>query len=273
MVTAEQGPNDTYTHGHHDSVLRSHRSRTVENSAAYLVPYLEPGIRLLDVGCGPGTITADFGARIAPGEVVAIEREQAVIDEATSVATEQGLTNVTVELGDVYDLAYDDDSFDVVHAHQVLQHLSDPVAALAEMRRVAKPDGVVAARDADYAGMTWYPADERLDRWMEVYQAVARSNDAEPNAARWLLAWANQVGFSAVTISASIWCYTDDATRQWWGSLWATRMTSSAVAEQAVAKGIATADELDAIADGFRDWTGHPDGYFTVPHAELLATP
>ena len=273
MSTATPGPNDTYTHGHHDSVLRSHRNRTVDNSAAYLVPHLQPGVRLLDVGCGPGTITVDFAARVAPGEVVAIEREQAVVDEASALAAERGLDNITIELGDVYGLAYDDDSFDVVHAHQVLQHLSDPVAALSEMRRVTKPGGIVAARDADYAGMTWYPADERLDRWMAIYQAVARSNDAEPDAARYLLAWANQVGFSSVTVTGSLWCYADAATRDWWGSLWATRVTASSLAEQAVAKGIATADELDSIAAAFTEWSADPDGYFTVPHGELLATP
>ncbi len=273
MTTAQNSPDDTYTHGHHDSVLRSHRNRTVDNSAAYLLPHLAAGARLLDVGCGPGTITVDFAARLAPGDVVAIEREQAVVDEASNLAIERGLTNVTVEPGDVYGLAYDDASFDITHAHQVLQHLSDPVAALREMRRVTKPGGVVAARDADYAGMTWHPADERLDRWMAIYQAVARSNDAEPNAGRFLLAWANQVGFSSVRVTGSLWCYADDATRDWWGSLWATRVTASSLAEQAVAKGIATAEELESIADGFRDWSQNPDGYFTVPHGELLATP
>ena len=266
-------PGDTYTHGHHEAVLQSHRARTAQNSAQYLLDRLAPGQRLLDVGCGPGTITADLAAIVAPGEVVAIEREQSVVDEAAAVATERGLANLRVELGDVYELAYDDASFDIVHAHQVLQHLSDPVAALREMRRVTRPGGVVAARDADYAGMVWYPADPRLDLWMEIYSAVARSNRAEPDAGRHLLAWANRIGFSSAAVTASVWCYTDEDTRQWWGSTWAARMTRSAVAEQALAEGIATADELEAVADGFRAWADHPDGFFSILHAELIATP
>ncbi len=264
---------DTYTHGHHASVLASHRARTAENSAGYLLPSLRPGQRLLDVGCGPGTITADLAAHLAPGEVVAIEREQTVVDEAAAVARERGLGNMTVEIGDVYHLAYDDGAFDVTHAHQVLQHLSDPVAALIEMRRVTRPGGIVAARDADYGGMTWYPGDPRLDRWIEIYSAVARSNDAEPDAARHLVAWANRAGFSSFTVSASAWCFADDATRSWWGTTWAERMTASAVARQAEATGIATAADLAAVADGFRDWASHPDAYFLVPHGELLAAP
>ena len=149
---------ETYTHGHAESVLRSHRWRTVENSAAYLLPHLRPGVDLLDVGCGPGTITIDLAQRVAPGRVVGIDAAADAIDAARAAAREAGRRNLELATGDVYALDHADDSFDVVHAHQVLQHLADPVAALREMRRVCRPDGVVAARDSIYRAMTWYPA-------------------------------------------------------------------------------------------------------------------
>ena len=72
----------TYTHGHHESVLRSHKWRTVDNSAAYLAPHLTTGISVLDLGCGPGTITADIGRRVAPGRVLGIDSSANVIEEA-----------------------------------------------------------------------------------------------------------------------------------------------------------------------------------------------
>ena len=53
-----------YTHGHHESVLKSHTWRTIGNSAAYLEPQLAAGLSLLDVGCGPGTITVEFADRL-----------------------------------------------------------------------------------------------------------------------------------------------------------------------------------------------------------------
>ena len=143
---------DRYTHGHHDSVLRSHRWRTVENSAAYAIPVLVPGARVLDVGCGPGTITADIAERVAPGEVVAVDLAGDVLAEAAEHARARGAGNVRFEQHDVYRLPYDDGAFDVVHAHQTLQHLRDPVRALREMRRVCRPDGAVAARDGGAPG-------------------------------------------------------------------------------------------------------------------------
>lgn len=266
-------PDDQYTHGHHDAVLRSHRFRTAENSAAYLLPHLRPGLRVLDVGCGPGTITADLARLVAPGDLVAIDREAAVLTEAAATCEARGITNVTIEVGDVYALDYPDDSFDVVHAHQVLQHLSDPIAALIEMRRVCQPEGVVAVRDADYAAMTWYPPHPDLDRWMDLYHDVAHANDAEPDAGRMLLAWANRAGFSQVESSAAIWCFADDELRAWWGDLWAERMLNSAVADQAKAEALATQDDLDQIADAFRSWSTSADGWFSVPHGEIIGRP
>jgi 2-polyprenyl-3-methyl-5-hydroxy-6-metoxy-1,4-benzoquinol methylase len=140
----------TYTHGHDESVLRSHKWRTVENSAAYLAPYLVPGSTVLDVGCGPGTITADIAQRVAPGRVLGIDAEADVI--ADSRRNAPALDNLEFAVGDVYAL---DGQFDVVHAHQVLQHLPDPTGALRAMKSACKPGGIVAARDSDYGGFRW----------------------------------------------------------------------------------------------------------------------
>src|ERR1700749_3987577 len=189
---------DTYLHGHHDSVLRSHRWRTAENSAGYLLPRLAPDARVLDVGCGPGTITVDLAALVPGGYVTGIDAAEDVLAQARQEAERRGQRNVAFDTGDVYRLDFADASFDVVHAHQVLQHLTDPVAALREMRRVCAPGGVVAVRDSDYATFTWWPEDPRLTRWLELYHQVARSNDAEPDAGRRLLAWAHEAGFSDV---------------------------------------------------------------------------
>ncbi len=69
-----------YTHGHHESVLRSHSWRTAENSAGYLLAHLQPGQSLLDIGCGPGTITVDLARRLSPGRVVGVDAAAGIVE-------------------------------------------------------------------------------------------------------------------------------------------------------------------------------------------------
>jgi 2-polyprenyl-3-methyl-5-hydroxy-6-metoxy-1,4-benzoquinol methylase len=265
----QDGRVDTYTHGHADPVLQSHRWRTVENSAGYLVPRLRPGLDVLDVGCGPGTITVDLAARVAPGRVVGLDVSAAPLDEARALARRSGVP-VEFGVGDAYALAFPDDAFDVVHAHQVLQHLTDPVAALREMARVCRPGGVVAVRDVDYAATTWYPADPGLDSWLALYGQVARRNDAEPDAGRRLLAWAHAAGLRDTVATTSSWCFATPAERAWWGRSWAGRATASAFAEQAVAYGLASPADLAEIAAAWLRWADSDDGWLGMMHGELL---
>lgn len=262
---------DTYTHGHHESVLRSHTWRTAENSAAYLLPHLRPGLDLLDIGCGPGTITLDLAGRVAPGAVTGIDASADVVAQAEQLRAEQGIDGVTFAVGDAYDLDLPDASVDVVHAHQVLQHLTDPVGALREWRRVLRPGGVLAARDSDYGAFFWAPADPLLDRWLELYHQITARNEAEADAGRFLFTWARAAGFDDVAVTSSTWTYADPDSRAWWGGLWADRVGLSAFAEQAVGYGLAEEAELEAIAAAFRRWAEAPDGVFVVPHVEILA--
>jgi ubiquinone/menaquinone biosynthesis C-methylase UbiE len=262
---------DTYTHGHHASVLRSHTWRTAENSAAHLLPHLRPGLRLLDLGCGPGTITLDLAERVAPGEVLGIDASAEVIATAEAARAERGIPNATFAVGDVYALEAGDATFDVVHAHQVLQHLTDPVAALREARRVLAPGGVLAVRDSDYAAFAWAPTDPLLDRWLGLYHEVTEHNRAEADAGRHLLRWVRAAGFTDATFSSSTWTYADPETRAWWGDLWAERVERSAFAEQALGYGLADAAELGAIAGAWRRWAAADDATFIIVHGEVVA--
>jgi len=267
----EVAPRDEYTHGHHESVLRSHTWRTVANSAAYLIPHLEAGLKLLDVGCGPGTITVDLARRLAPGRVVGLDASEEIVRHATGLAFDEGVHNVVFQAGDVYALDFPDASFDIVHAHQVLQHVANPVAAMREIRRVLKPGGVFAARDVDYGGVMVYPTRPGLTNWMTVYREVHYWNGGDPDAGRALKAWARLAGFREVTSSASIWCFASDAEREWWGESWAVRVTESSFAAHAIEAGVADLADLQAMAAAWRQWVKDPDGWFGMPHGEILA--
>ncbi|GAB2590788.1 methyltransferase domain-containing protein [Streptomyces capparidis] len=259
-----------YPHGFHASVLRGHSRRTAANSAAYLLPSLEPGMDLLDVGCGPGTITADLAQLVRPGRVTAVDASAEVLERARRTAAARGVDNVEFVEADVHALGFPDGAFDVVHAHQVLQHLADPVAALREMRRVCRPGGVVAARDADYLAMAWFPEPPAMAEWLALYRKVARAGGGEPDAGRRLLSWARRAGFADVTATAATWCFATPEDRAWWSGSWAERVTSSTLARLAVEGGHATRDDLLRLAAGWREWGEAEDGWFAVPHGEVL---
>lgn len=263
---------DDYAHGHHASVLRSHTWRTAENSAAYLLPQLATGQRVLDVGSGPGTITADLARIVAPGRTVGLDASADVIEKATADFVSPERPNLEFETGDAYALQYADASFDVVHAHQVLQHVGDPVAMLREMRRVTTPGGTVAVRDVDYEGVIWSPRSPELDEWLALYLRVHRGVSGEPAAGRFLKRWAREAGFESIECSASLWLFETDEDRAWWGGMWAERALESAFADNALRLGLADRAALERISVGWQRWAEDPDGWLLMPHAEILAT-
>lgn len=269
--------NEVYSHGHHESVVSAHAVRTAADSAPHLLPHLAAGQRLLDVGCGPGSITLDLARLVASpdgsGRAIGVDRSEDVLATARARAAEEGVRNADFETGNIYDLQYDDGSFDIAHAHQVLHHLADPVAAVRELRRVTAPGGLVALREADYAAMSWYPDNPALDRWREVYDSISRSNGAEPNAGRRLLSWALDAGFdpAELQVSASTWIHGTDATRRTFGLGWADRALHSSYAGQALERGFADQEALEGIAAGWRHWAADPSGVFVMPSVELIA--
>lgn len=262
---------DVYTHGHHRSVTNSHGLRRVEDSAAYVLAHLVDGMSILDVGCGPGSITVDLAERFPGSHVVGIDASAEVIAQATALAHERGVTNVSFRVEDAYALSFADATFDVVHAHQVLQHLTRPVDALRDMRRVMSADGIVAVRDVDYESISWFPQLPELDQWLELYLRIARHNGGEPAAARRLRSWVNEAGFTDPQITGSVWTYASPDEVERWGTTWEARTTQSSFGAQALQYGLATADDLQRIAEGWRRFAHAPDGWFQMSHGEVIA--
>lgn len=263
---------DTYTHGHHQSVVAQHAARTAENSAAYLLPYLQQHHALLDVGCGPGTITVGLADRVC--SVEAVDNVAAILEQAR--ARVDGRDNVRFSEASAYELPFQDDTFDVVHCHQVLQHLSDPISALREMHRVCKPGGLVAARESIYSTMRGEgPGMAELDRWRSIYMAVCQQNNAEPDAGRFVQRWMINAGFDAdnVNFSTSVvtYCSADEQTRAAWGQAWAERSLHSAFADQALAYHIVQSrDELEEVATGWRQWADDPTSVYFYVNGQVL---
>lgn len=266
-----QRPNMSYISAHNAASLSHYSTRTAQNSAAYLLPHIQPCSRILDVGCGPGSITLGFAALVPEGSVVGLDTSEELMKDNETNAREKGLKNVSFVVGDIYHLPFDDASFDITHTHQVLVHLTDPVRALRELRRVTRPGGIVAVRESIMETMITYPSAPALDAWKSALQRMHASRGQHPGAGKALRAWALEVGFAAekVKCSAGTFCYSGREESEWWGGSWAARCVSEEWREGM--KGIASEGELQGFADAWKEWSGKEEAWFGMMHGELLA--
>src|SRR5262245_34757282 len=110
---------EQYTPGYTQNASGFLARRTVESHAAFLLPYLRPGLRVLDCGCGPASITCGLARLVQPGRVVGCDRDASQIELARARAMTESVDNVTFEVGSIYELPLAAGSFDVVVAHAV----------------------------------------------------------------------------------------------------------------------------------------------------------
>src|SRR5215472_16029646 len=179
-------------------------ARKVVKEAAFFLPHLRPGMQVLDVGCGPGSITLGLAQAVAPGEVVGVDMQQSLVQRARDLAEERRITNVRFETGDAYGLSFPDGSFDAVFAHAVLNHLREPMRALAEMRRVLRPGGLVGVREPDDGTLLFTPAMPLLDQWLALMIRDGKDDGADPLVARHLRRLLLEAGFARAEASASV---------------------------------------------------------------------
>ncbi len=262
---------DRYGQAHQLAVAGRAAVRTAEADAAYLLPHLRPGMRVLDVGCGAGMITVGLARAVGAGEVVGTDVEPAALLDAEARADAARLVNVRFEEASVYALPFPDSSFDVVHAHQVFQNLARPVDAAHEIQRVLTPGGIFGSRDADYSTMAHWPPCPILDRWNALYHQVSARHGAEPDARHRVLSWLSAAGFSRVRVSTTTVEFAEPAEVQAWTEAWAVRAIESSMATQALEYGFTTTDELEAIAAAWREWAHEPDAFFMYTNVESVA--
>lgn len=260
----------TYTHGYAASVTDSHAARTAADSAAYLLAHLRPGMTLVDVGCGPGSITLDLAEAVGPtGQVVGVDVAEPVLALARAAARRRGDRRTRFELRGVADLQRPPGGADVVHAHQLLQHLTDPVGAIRAMARTAAPGGLLALREVDFGATTWWPPAPGLGGWLAAYRSIAIGNGTTPDAGRRLPHWAHEAGLREVAVSASVWTYAAPEQRRRLAQSWIERCRESLL-PQARRHGV-DPGTLELAEQAWRDWSMQPDGYLAFVHTEVLA--
>ena len=190
--------------------------RTAEAHARFFLPMLRPEMRLLDCGCGPGTISVGLATAIAPGQLVGIDLDGEHIEQARRLAEELGVSSARFEIGNVDQIPYEDQSFDAVFCHAVLEHLDKPEAALAEMRRVLKPHGVIGVRTPDHSGNLLWPEDRVVRESLEGFIRLIASGGGDISRGKQLREQLVHAGFVDIRMTASYDSYgTPEAVRAW----------------------------------------------------------
>lgn len=261
---------ETYTHGYHESVVEQHAMRTAGEAAAFVKPFLRPGMRLLDVGCGPGSITVGLAEWLPEGSVIGIELDGGILESGRAQAREMGLSNVEFQEASAYELPFPDETFDAVYAHQVLQHLGQPADALKEAFRVLKPGGVIGMREVDWGSVVVWPEMAEITRFLDIYDRVAARNGGDAHVGRKLRALFTRAGFVDLRVGAGVWSFgTSELTKQW-GESWARRVLESNIADRAIEYGIASKSELEEVSAGWLRWSVDPNAYFSFSHGEAV---
>ena len=262
-----------YTQGHSESVVASHASRTVHNSAAFLLPHIKPHFTIVDLGCGPGTITRGFCQFVPQGSVIGIDASEAVIAQAETLAPQSEYPNLSFRVGDVTArLPFDNDSVDVIYTHQTLCHIPSPIPVIKEALRVLKPGGMLAMREADT--ISWYPENAGIVLYSTAQHRAISSTGAQGpmGSGRRLHVWALAAGFerAKITVGAGTTVYSAADEANWWASVCIGRVESEVGQMWLRNKIVLDQGEIDAMKTGFKAWGQSEEAWYSVLQGEVI---
>lgn len=261
----------SYTMGYSDEFRQLLDRRSAQTHAAHLLPHLEPGQRVLDFGCGPGTISVGLASAVEPGELHGIDVEESQIELASAAARAGGHDNATFHVGDVTALPFEDGHFDAAHCHAVLMHVADTEAALAEVQRVLKPGGIISAREFIVASSFLEPgADDTQPAW-DTFANLLAANGGHPNMGRELKSVFLDAGFSDIRATASFDVFGAAEDVAFLHAFIMDWFFKPEIIEAATKHGLATREQFDEWRQGLDEWRSYAGAVGGLAFGEAVA--
>ena len=252
---------ERYTLGYSSQTVQQLQKRTAAREAGFLLPHLSAGMRLLDCGCGPGSISIGLAEAVAPGQVVGVDIEPSQYRSAWSQAIESSETTLRFAIADVYRLPFAANAFDAAFLHNVLSHLRRPLEVLKGIYRLLSPGGVIGISHPDFSGQLISPSDPLLDRGHELYWRLVEHNGGNPAIGKHQRTLLHEAGFVRVEAVAKYSTVgTQDGVRA--RAEHGGRMSGgSDIAQQMIDLGWTDRSELDRIIAAWRKWSEQPGAF------------
>lgn len=260
----------SYTMGYSEEFRQLLNRRSMETHAGYLIPYLRPGLRVLDFGCGPGTITVGLAGAVAPGEVHGIDMEESQIELARTAAAAGGHDNAVFHVGDVTSLPFEDNFFDVAHCHAVLMHVPNTDATLTEVKRVLKPGGIIASRETVVASSFAEPSTDTLRGGWTVFGNLISANGGHPQMGRELKSRFVEAGFTDIRAGASFDVFSASEDVAFLHGFIIDWFFSPAVIAAATAYGLATQEQFEEWRAALEEWKGQAGAVGAIAFGEAI---
>ena len=264
-------PDPAYTMGYDENFQQLLRRRSAESHAAHLLPHLKPGNRVLDFGCGPGSISVGLARAVEPGELHGVDVEETQIEIAQAAAQAGGHANATFHVGDVTALPFEDNYFDAAHCHAVLMHIPDTGAVLAEVKRVLKPGGIVASREMFVSSSFLEPGSEEVEGAWRTFARLLQGNGGHPEMGVRLKGTFLEAGFTITRASASFDHFGSAEDVAFLRAFIDDWFYSPRVIEAAVQFGLASREQFDLWREHLDAWRDHPGAFGAFAFGEVIA--
>ena len=271
-MTEETRQSAEYTMGYSDEFQLLLSRRSVETHASHLLPRLKPGLRVLDFGCGPGTLSVGLAKAVEPGEMHGIDMEASQIDMARSAADAGGHTNATFQVGNALELPFEDNYFDIAHCHTVLMHIPDTQGVLAEVKRVLKPGGIIASRELFGGSCFLEPNREEFDTAWQVFLSLLGANGGHPEMGKELKNAFLEAGFTDIQATLSFDSFGSAEDIAFLHNFIGSWFFMPEVVAAAIQYGLATQQIFDQVRVALDEWSEEAGAVGGLAFGECLAS-